>query len=729
MIPERDKWKQFGFWMIGILAFAAFIGFVIVEPGPTDRMRAESAPHVSRTVKPVARGGHGKQVVAQPDAVAGDNTNVVTEPGAGSDNTGQAPTRTIQNARSAPKTGTMEAHELFSLMENNPEAIAMITFNNGSDRVIVKRADNGIRYYVTLPEGGGKEAAISLARQKNIAWTAQTDSTSAIRGFLFSFGPIILIGAIFLFIWNRNRKQAGAGGGNPGMNNFAKSKAQDHDEEGAAVRRVTFDDVAGCDEAIVELKRIARGLKRRKLYSFFGAKLPKGVILVGPPGTGKTLLARAVAGETDGTFSSTSGSDFVEMFVGVGASRVRDTFAKGREKVKKTGKPHIIFIDEIDAVGGKRGGGTGESSNSEREQTLNAILVEMDGMKNNEGLILIAATNRVDMLDDALMRPGRFDAQVSVELPNKEGRAAIFGIHTRNKPLAEGINNVLLADRSYGYSGAEIEGACNRAALLAAERCGAELPEDATEAQIDAFLKEAGGVITLADFDEGVDFVRFGSANTSKQKTMASKEKKNTAIHEAAHACASDIMPGADPVVKITIMSRSKALGYVQNMPSDDRYSLTVVQIVARMVTAMAGRAGQEQILGQIDTGASNDFEQASQMAHSVVTRWGMSRLGHFAVGRGGAAMRGMGSGPVSNYGPKLADRIDDEWMRINEECFKIAMLIVEKDRERIEALAEILMEKETVLGDEWVEFTRQYPSKVDKEALAFDPAAKSEEG
>lgn len=416
------------------------------------------------------------------------------------------------------------------------------------------------------------------------------------------------------------------------------------------------------------------------------------------------------------------------MFVGVGASRVRDMFEQGRKKVKESGNPHIIFIDEIDAVGGKRGGGTGESSNSEREQTLNAILVEMDGMKNNEGLIIIAATNRVDMLDKALLRPGRFDCQVMVDTPNKEGRAAIFGIHTRNKPLAADVNCDVLAARSWGYSGAEIEGACNRAALLAAERYGLDIDEEATEVEILAALNELGATISLSEFDEGVDFVRYGSADPAKQKGMAKEEKKNTAIHEAGHACVSDVMPGSDPIVKITIMNRSKALGYVQNMPSEDRYGLSVDQLVARMVMAMAGRCAQEVILKKSDTGASNDFEQVSQMAHNMVTKWGMSRLGHISVGSGGSGMRGYAGGPISSYGPKLADRIDDEWQRIAEECYKLARKIVEKDKARIEKLAAILMEKETVLSDEWKVFSKENPTTVTSQEVAFNPSEKEGE-
>lgn len=722
------KNKQFIYSLLTIVSIAAFVGFVLVDEGPVNRGsgssgRAKRTEPVKQTQTPQAKAEPSNTQTVQPEADESVSTQPATEDtGATQNQVAKTPTSNSRGGKSSSKSAGMEAHELFALMDSEPQSISMITFHNGSDKLTVRKVNDNTSYYVTVPDGGGKEAVIELAREKKIAWSAKKDGTASLRGFFFSFGPILLIGAIFLFIYSRSRKA-----GSAGMGNFGKSKAISAEAENANVRKVTFDDVAGCDQAIKELKRIARGLKRRKLYSFFGAKLPKGVILTGPPGTGKTLLARAVAGVTDGTFSSTSGSDFVEMFVGVGASRVRDVFEDGRKKVKETGKPHIIFIDEIDAVGGKRGGGTGESSNSEREQTLNAILVEMDGMKNNEGLIVIAATNRLDMLDTALMRPGRFDSQVTVDNPNKEGRAAIFAIHTRNKPLAEDVNCDILAARSFGYSGAEIEGACNRAALLAAERYGLEIPEDATEEEVLDALKEMNATISLSEFDEGVDFVRYGSADPAKQKAMAEDEKNNTAVHEAGHACVSEVMPGSDPVVKITIMNRSKALGYVQNMPGEDRYGLSVEQLVARMVMAMAGRAAQEVILGKSDTGASNDFEQASQMAYNMVTKWGMSRLGHISVGRGGTGMQGFGSGPVSNFGPKLADRIDEEWMRIAEECYKLAKTIVEKDKARIEKLAKVLMEKETVLQDEWANFTSDNPSNLKAEDVAFDPSAKEE--
>jgi cell division protease FtsH len=625
----------------------------------------------------------------------------------------------------------MQASDLFNLVDNNPKSIAQITFLNGTDVVLVQTTTTLNPYRVTLPEQGARDQLLHDVRANHIAWTAQDDDTAFIRGLVFSFGPMIVLAGIWFFFMRRNaaNNAAGAPPTNGTKPDMGKARTTSSEEAGA-LRKVTFDDVAGCDEAKIEMMRIARGLRRRNLYKFFGAKIPRGGLLVGPPGTGKTLLARAVAGETDGTFAATSGSDFVEMFVGVGAARVRDMFETGRKKVKETGKPHIIFIDEIDAVGGKRGPGTGESGNSEREQTLNAILVEMDGMKDNEGLIVLAATNRADMLDEALLRPGRFDVQIDVDLPNKTGREAIFKIHTRKKPLAADVSCELLAHRTYGYSGAEIEGACNRAAIIAAERYGLQIPDDAEESVILSILNKVNASIALADFDEGVDFVRYGAANESRQKGMSQSDRDNTTVHEAGHAIVCDAMPGTDPIVKLTNLSRSKALGYLQNMPSDDRYGLDFVQLIGRIVTAMGGRAAQEAILGKMDTGASNDFEQACGLAYNMVTKWGMSRVGIISVGRSGGGMRGMGgSGPVSNYGPKLADEIDDEWRRIVDECYAMAVRIIKDDRKRLEQLIVTLKKKETMLVPDWQEFSSENPSTVDKETLVIDISRPAKEG
>ncbi len=719
--------KQFIIAMIAIPLFAACIGFGLFSPGPVATPVHKQTTQVSRTAKggtpPVAHAP--APVTSRSDATAPGGAPVSPDTSTPQDVTNppfDGPPAMPADTGRGIQTDNMTATELFQLLKNSPEKIAFITFQNGSNVVTVLKTGSQVRYSVTLPEQGGRQEVLKLAIEKNVALKAEEDSTSGFRSLLFSFGPFLLILVIYFVMMARQR----GAGGMPGI-----GKARTKSTEDGGLRTETFKDVAGCDEAVKELRRIARGLRYRRLYSWFGAKLPRGILLVGPPGTGKTLLARALAGETDGTFDSTSGSDFVEMFVGVGASRVRDMFEKGRANVKRTGKPHIMFIDEIDAVGGRRGApGESGGGNSEREQTLNALLVEMDGMSDNEGLIIIAATNRPEMLDEALLRQGRFDSQVQVDLPNKEGRVAIFGIHMRNKPVAQNVTADMLAERTYGYSGAEIAGACNRAALVAAERYGAQLPEDADEFAIVTRLKELGAVIQLTDFDEGIDFVRYGAANESRQKGMTDDEKHNTTVHEAGHAIASDAMPFADPIVKITMMNRSRALGYVQNMPSEDRYGYSFEQLVARIVTCMAGRAAQEIVLGKADTGASNDFEQGCTLAYRMVTLWGMSRLGIISVGRtGGGGLPGMGSGPIPQFGPKLADEIDDEWRRMVNECYLMARRIVETDRERLDKLVAQLHAEETILSPGWKKFREENPSKMDPKTLVLDisPVKKGE--
>jgi cell division protease FtsH len=533
-----------------------------------------------------------------------------------------------------------------------------------------------------------------------------------------TFVLILVIGASVL------RARAAANGG--GIMGVAKSPGRRVDELGDKVPKVKFADVAGCDEAVKELRRVVNGLVGRDVYASFDADLPGGILLVGPPGTGKTLLAKATAGESKGTMDILSGSDFVFMLVGVGAGRVRDAFAVARKAVEETGKPHIIFIDEIDAVGGKRGGGVASSGgNQEREQTLNQLLVEMDGVQTNRGILLMAATNRVDMLDEALLRPGRFDCQVRVDLPDRKGREAIFAIHLRKKPLHEEVTLAGLASRSYGYSGAEIKGACNRAAIIAAERWYEQTQDlRAEKLPEDEIAKRVPKAITLKDFDEGIDFVRHGNAEPGKQANMTAEQKENTAGHEAGHACSSDTVEGSDPVVKITILRRARALGYVQYMPDGDRITYTMKEAVARIITSLAGRAAQEELFGVKDAGASNDFEQANNLARTMVTRWGMSRLGHIFVGEAGASpLPGMGGSGLA-CGAALADEIDAEVRRIVDACYQIARKIARADKERIKKLTAILMEQETMLADEWLAFVRDNPSTLTKADVAFDPTA-----
>jgi cell division protease FtsH len=528
--------------------------------------------------------------------------------------------------------------------------------------------------------------------------------------FLKNYGFLIV--AILIGVWFvSNMRKAAKSQSNQvnGMGGMGKSRgktfggkkdANGKDEPKQTLEKVTWDDVAGCDEAVTELKRLVEGLVGRDIYKKFGAELPKGVLLVGPPGTGKTLLARVVANVTDGGFEAASGSDFVEMLVGVGASRVRDTFEKARKYVAEHKKPFVIFIDEIDAIGGKRS--TGMNSNSEREQTLNALLVELDGVVGNDGVIVIAATNRVDMLDEALVRPGRFDCQVNVDLPDVVGREKIFAIHTKNKaPGAEDVTPKRLAKISFGYSGAEIKTACNRAAFLAAEAYDRSVRElIAQGVPADQAAKQVPVVIPMGFFDEGLTFARFGDAKVSKQTNMTKKTMLNTAWHEGGHAFASAFFKQhSDPVVKITIMRRSKALGYVQTMPEVDMVGLTRKQCLARIVMAMAGRAAQEVYLRTCDSGASSDFQQATSMARRMVMEWGMSsEIGRLAIPRGDNQL----GGGLPGIGNDLANAIDREVRRITDACYAAAIAIVKAEKAGMTRLVEMLMERETVLGDEF---------------------------
>lgn len=535
--------------------------------------------------------------------------------------------------------------ELVSLLSKNPQSVSHLTFLNGSHEVVVEReGQKPVKIAIPI---GSEQVLLETAAKGNVPVSALADSFPDWIQALLPFAMII--GIMVLMWWVSQRQQARLQG------QMGQAQTVDARDPNAQVEKVTFRDVAGCDEAVEELRRVVRSIVGEAIYAKFGAELPRGILLMGPPGTGKTLLAKASAGETEGTIDMLSGSDFVQMYVGVGAARVRDAFNKGRDKIRKTGKPHILFIDELDAVGGKRGSGTGAGGHQEREQTLNAILVEMDGVKSNKGLIVIAATNRVDMLDEALLRQGRFDCHISVDLPDLAGREKIFAIHTRKKPLSPDASLALLASRTYGYSGAEIRGACNRAAIRAADRY---------KARVDQLLKEGVSPeeieknlpceILLVDFDEGIDFVKYGGPRTSRQNSMVEEEKLNTAFHEAGHACATAAMSmigASDPVVKITIMSRSRALGYVQRMPNKDRVSFTERQAIGHIVIAMAGRAAQEVYTNTVDTGASNDFEQATGMARMMVTKWGMSRLGHISVGERGDSPMGGPSGGTIAYG------------------------------------------------------------------------------
>ncbi|GKV57780.1 ATP-dependent zinc metalloprotease FtsH [Sporosarcina sp. NCCP-2222] len=492
----------------------------------------------------------------------------------------------------------------------------------------------------------------------------QAPETSAWVSFFTGLVPFIIIIILFFFLLN----QAQGGGGGRVMN-FGKSKAKLHTDERKKVR---FSDVAGADEEKQELEEVVDFLKDSRKFAELGARIPKGILLVGPPGTGKTLLARAVAGEAGVPFFSISGSDFVEMFVGVGASRVRDLF----ENAKKNA-PCIIFIDEIDAVGRQRGAGLG-GGHDEREQTLNQLLVEMDGFDGNEGIIIVAATNRPDILDPALLRPGRFDRQITVGRPDVKGREAVLKVHARNKPLDESVNMKALAQRTPGFSGADLENLLNEAALVAARRGKAK--------------------IDMADIDEATDRVIAGPAKTSR--VISEKEKNIVAFHEAGHVVVGLKLDDAEIVHKVTIVPRGQAGGYAVMLPKEDRYFMTKPELLDKIAGLLGGRVAEEIVLGEVSTGAHNDFQRATGIARSMVTEYGMSdKLGpmQFGQAQGGNVFLGRDFNSEQNYSDSIAYEIDQEMQRIIKEQYNRTKQILTENRSLLDLIATTLLDVETL--------------------------------
>lgn len=496
-------------------------------------------------------------------------------------------------------------------------------------------------------------------------WEPQPKASIWIQ-FLESVVPFIFVFILMFFLFNQ------AQGGGSRVMNFGKSRAKLYSEE---KRRVTFKDVAGADEEKAELEEIVEFLKDPKRFSTLGARIPKGVLLVGPPGNGKTLLARAVAGEAGVPFFSISGSDFVEMFVGVGASRVRDLF----ETAKKNA-PCIIFIDEIDAVGRHRGAGLG-GGHDEREQTLNQLLVEMDGFSGNDGIIIIAATNRPDILDPALLRPGRIDRQIIVNRPDVKGREAILRVHARNKPFSTTIKLDVIAKRTPGFTGADLENVLNEAALLAARKRSPQ--------------------IEPADIDEAIDRVIAGPEKRSR--VITEKERKLVAYHESGHAVVGYYIQEADTVHKVTIIPRGMAGGYTVTLPKEDRYFMTRQDMLDQICGLLGGRVAEEIVLGEISTGASNDLERVTNIARQMVTQYGMtSRLGPMQYGsRQGQVFLGKDFSSEPNYSDRVAAEIDEEMKQIIESCYERTRQILTEHRDKLEALTQLLLDKETIDEDE----------------------------
>ncbi|MDY0190109.1 MAG: ATP-dependent zinc metalloprotease FtsH [Desulfuromonas sp.] len=504
---------------------------------------------------------------------------------------------------------------------------------------------------------------ISELRQRDIVIEAKPEEDRSFwMTMLVSWGPILLLIAVWIFFMRQMQ-----GGGGKAMN-FGKSRARLlSDTQGM----VTFKDVAGVDEAKEELEEIVSFLKDPKKFTRLGGRIPKGVLLVGSPGTGKTLLARAIAGEADVPFFTISGSDFVEMFVGVGASRVRDLFAQGKKNA-----PCIIFIDEIDAVGRHRGAGLG-GGHDEREQTLNQLLVEMDGFESNEGVILIAATNRPDVLDPALLRPGRFDRQVVVPRPDIKGRRTILEVHSNKVPLSDSVELEVIAKGTPGFSGADLANLINEAALLAA--------------------RANKDIVDMSDLEAAKDKVLMGAERRSM--VITEEEKKVTAYHEAGHALVSLNMPGSDPVHKISIIPRGRALGVTMYLPSEEKYSESRDGLLRSMCSLLGGRAAEEIFLGSITTGASNDIERVSKLAHKMVCEWGMSeKLGTISFGeKEGEIFLGKDMGHTKNYSEATAQLIDEEVSGLIKTCYERTMKILRDNSAAMELMAHELLEKETI--------------------------------
>ena len=506
---------------------------------------------------------------------------------------------------------------------------------------------------------------VNILREHNVIISVKDTSRSPWFSYLFTWFPILLL--IFFWVFFMRQMQSG---GNKALS-FGKSRAKLFS---GMQKNITFKDVAGVEEAKEELQEIIGFLKDPKKFQKLGGRIPKGVILVGAPGTGKTLLARAVAGEADVPFFSISGSDFVEMFVGVGASRVRDLFEQGKKQA-----PCLIFIDEIDAVGRQRGAGLG-GGHDEREQTLNQLLVEMDGFDSNEGVILIAATNRPDILDTALLRPGRFDRRIVVNMPDVKGREDILKVHVKNIPLSKDIDLQVIARSTPGFSGADLSNVVNEAALVAA--------------------RKSQDNVTMKDFESAKDKVLMGVER--KSMIISDEEKKSTSYHEAGHALIASLLPEADPIHKVTIIPRGLALGTTQQLPLDDRYTYSKNHLEAQLSVLMGGRVSEILFLDKTTTGAANDFETATEIARKMVCQWGMSDLGPLTFGeRDDLIFLGKDLAMHKNFSEKTAEMIDAEVKKIITRNYDRTKELLEKNRDKLLRVAKALLEKEVLTSDE----------------------------
>ncbi len=582
-------------------------------------------------------------------------------------------------------TEKLDYSQLYAqVLENNVDSVVISGPELSGKLKRPLRGESDTRFTATIGSASDTQLETDM-RKHNVEITFEQTQTQPFIGQLINIVPFALMALLLIFILRQAQS-----GGSQAMS-FGRSRAKLLSENRP---KVTFADVAGIEEAKEELGEVVEFLKFPKKFQALGARIPKGVLLLGPPGSGKTLLARAIAGEAGVPFFSISGSDFVEMFVGVGASRVRDLF----EQAKKS-SPCIVFIDEIDAVGRQRGAGLG-GGHDEREQTLNQLLVEMDGFDQNTGVILIAATNRPDVLDPALLRPGRFDRQIIVDRADVRGRQAILGVHAKNKPLSKEISLETLARRTPGFSGADLENLLNEAALLAA--------------------RKNKSIIEMSDCEEAIDRVVAGPER--KSLVMSQKEKENTAYHESGHAIVGGLQPMSDPVHKVTIIPRGMALGITWSLPDEDRHSVTKNELLAQITMALSGRIAEEIKFGDVTTGASNDFEKATELARRMVTQYGMSdTLGPIQYGRGNhQVFLGRDFGEDRNYSEEIAGKIDGEVRRIIETCYADATKMLKDNWHKVERMVASLLEHETVDTDEVIAILSDtpYPRKADDVTL-----------
>ena len=563
----------------------------------------------------------------------------------------------VRTGRGTPPKN-LAVSEFVSLVQTDKVKDANIT---GTE--VQGTLNDGSSYHTQIPPN--YTDIWKILQDKGVKYTWKESAGNGWIGILFNAIPVLILLGLWIFMMRQMQS-----GGNKALS-FGKSRARLHSSQ---QKKVTFKDVAGVEEAKEELQEIIEFLREPQRFQKLGGRIPKGVLLIGPPGTGKTLLARAIAGEANVPFFSISGSDFVEMFVGVGASRVRDLFEQGKKNA-----PCIIFIDEIDAVGRHRGAGLG-GGHDEREQTLNQLLVEMDGFESNEGVILVAATNRPDVLDPALLRPGRFDRRVVVDRPDVRGRESILRVHTKKVPVGDDVDLSVIARGTPGFAGADLANLVNEAALLAA--------------------RQNRKVVTQADFELAKDKVLMGVER--KSLIMSDKEKRTTAFHEAGHALVAALSEHADPLHKVTIIPRGMALGLTMQLPIDDKLSHEKNYLEAQLAILMAGRIAEEIFLKQMTTGARNDIERATEMARKMVCEWGMSELGPLSFGKQDEQIfLGREIAQHRDYSEATAIRIDEQVRKLVEEAYKQSRRIIENRSEAMVRVAEALLEREVLDGSE----------------------------